>query len=196
MSAGRPREFDEGEVLDTALQLFWRQGFEATSKRDLMEATGVASQSLYNAFGDKRALYLAALEHYAERTHGELARALEGPDPYARLVDHVRSLGGRGCAGNRNGCFLCNSGAEFGRDDDEVTAIVGRAMTRRARLFADALSAAQEAGDLPAAADVDVLASTLVASVDGIALLRRSGAPRRLVDGAVEGLLGLLAAAR
>ena len=78
------------------MQLFWEKGFEGTSKRELMEATGIASQSLYNAFGDKRALFLAALEHYAESMTRMLAAVLEGPgSARERLQAYVRLWQGR-----------------------------------------------------------------------------------------------------
>jgi TetR/AcrR family transcriptional regulator, transcriptional repressor for nem operon len=62
----RPREFDEGTVLDAAVLCFWKQGYEATSVRDLVAQTGITAASLYNAFGDKRALYQKALDHYVD----------------------------------------------------------------------------------------------------------------------------------
>src|SRR5688500_18902266 len=62
----RHKEFDKAEVLEKAMLLFWRQGYEATSVRDLIEATGISSSSLYESFGDKRALYLAALRLYCQ----------------------------------------------------------------------------------------------------------------------------------
>jgi len=62
----RPREFDEAEVLDAAVSCFWARGFEATSMRDLILETGLTGASLYNAFGDKQALYRRALDHYVE----------------------------------------------------------------------------------------------------------------------------------
>ena len=57
----RHKEFDKEAVLEQAMLLFWRQGYEATSIRDLIEVTGISSSSLYESFGDKRAIYLAAL---------------------------------------------------------------------------------------------------------------------------------------
>jgi TetR/AcrR family transcriptional repressor of nem operon len=69
----RPREFDEGGVLDAAVLCFWSRGHEATSVRDLVEKTGITAASLYNAFGDKRAIYEEALEHYVE---GSLANRI------------------------------------------------------------------------------------------------------------------------
>jgi TetR/AcrR family transcriptional repressor of nem operon len=62
----RPREFDEVTALDAAIGCFWQRGFEATSMRDLAASMGLSAPSLYNTFGDKRALFTRALEHYLE----------------------------------------------------------------------------------------------------------------------------------
>jgi AcrR family transcriptional regulator len=70
----RPREFDEGAVLDAAVLCFWKQGYEATSVRDLVEHTGITAASLYNAFGDKRELYEKALKHYVEENIADRIR--------------------------------------------------------------------------------------------------------------------------
>lgn len=58
----RPREFDRGEALQRAMRVFWAKGFAATSTDDLVQAMGIGRQSLYNAFGDKKRLYLEALD--------------------------------------------------------------------------------------------------------------------------------------
>lgn len=63
---GRPKAFDEDAVLDRAAELFWTQGYEATSISDLEERLGVGRQSLYDTFGDKRRLFLRAIERYTE----------------------------------------------------------------------------------------------------------------------------------
>src|SRR5436190_19182839 len=70
---GRPRSFDEGEVLEKARAVFWDLGYAATSLDDIARATGLNRPSLYGAFGDKHALYLAALR----RTIGASLRAIE-----------------------------------------------------------------------------------------------------------------------
>ncbi len=193
---GRPREFDAECVLEDALRLFWKQGFEGTHKRDLLAATGLASQSLYNAFGDKRALYLAVLDAYAERVCSHLEEQLEGSDPLGRLRAYLRSLGGRSRGNARDGCLLCNAAAEFGRSDREVNAILRRALQRRRRALLGCLERACEQGQaIPAPTDgLEERAAALLAGIDGIALLRRAGVPQRLVDQAVSGLLTLLEA--
>ena len=65
-SAGRPREFDPDAFLNTALNCFWQNGYQATSMADLMKATGLASASIYKLYPDKRAIYLAALQRYMD----------------------------------------------------------------------------------------------------------------------------------
>jgi TetR/AcrR family transcriptional regulator, transcriptional repressor for nem operon len=64
----RPREFEEETVLDAAMRCFWDRGYQATSVRDLVNKTGITGASLYNAFGDKRALYRKALDRYVDRS--------------------------------------------------------------------------------------------------------------------------------
>ena len=190
---GRPREFEEGVVLEAALDLFWSRGFEATSKRELLEATGLASQSLYNTFGDKRALYLRALRHYGDRRLAELERCLTGRGKARnRLIKLVRSWAAPACAESAKGCFICNSAAEFGVGDAEVGAIVSSVVEGTRHRFADVITQAQSEGDLNRRLDPKTLAATLVCAADGVAILRRAGAPQGLIEDAVKGVLALL----
>ena len=64
----RPREFDEGAVLEAAVQCFWSRGYEGDSVRDVADSMGITGASIYNAFGDKRSLYRRALEHYLDHS--------------------------------------------------------------------------------------------------------------------------------
>src|SRR5438105_15833396 len=83
---GRPREFDEAVALDAAVARFWRRGFEATSVRDLAAGMGISCTSLYNAFGDKRALFRAALERYLDRSMRPRTRRCEPSRPAAGAI--------------------------------------------------------------------------------------------------------------
>ena len=106
----RPREFDESAVLDAAVLCFWKQGYEATSVRDLVEHTGIAAASLYNAFGDKRALYEKALDHYVEDSIADRIRRCKSLPPLRAIEAFFeeivkRSLDDRA----RKGCMLVNA---------------------------------------------------------------------------------------
>src|SRR6201985_3536475 len=80
-SIARPREFDEEEVLDAAMQCFWAQGYESTSIMDLIERTGLTAASLYNAYGDKRAMFRTALDRYIEKGIGARLHRSESLPP-------------------------------------------------------------------------------------------------------------------
>src|SRR5215467_14459164 len=81
---GRPRAFDPDKVLDRALKVFWRKGYEGASLSELTKALGINRPSLYAAFGDKEALFRKARERYEEGPTGVLREAL--PEPAARLA--------------------------------------------------------------------------------------------------------------
>src|SRR5579862_3532232 len=108
---GRPREFNQIAALQAATECFWQYGYEATSMRDLATSMGLTAPSLYNAFGDKQALFAQALEHYlACTTRDRLGRYESSLPPkeairrfFAEIVDH--SIDDR----ERKGCFLENS---------------------------------------------------------------------------------------
>ena len=79
----RPREFNETAALEAAIACFWNHGYEATSVRDLAENMGLSPPSLYNAYGDKHALFVQALEHYLNRSMRERIERLENTLPSA-----------------------------------------------------------------------------------------------------------------
>src|SRR5262249_8890323 len=101
----RPKQFDPERALDKAMHLFWRVGYEKTSLEDLMRGMGIARQSVYDTFGDKRSLYLKALAHYRDQTNGEMRKML-GEIPSVRdgftkllfgLAAETREQHERGC---------------------------------------------------------------------------------------------------
>src|SRR3954470_2591512 len=88
--AGRPRSFDEDQVLDQIMFLFWQKGYEATGLVDLEQATGLGRQSLYGAFGDKRAFFLRVVEHYFERVlKPHIVDVLDAPGSARANVERI-----------------------------------------------------------------------------------------------------------
>jgi TetR/AcrR family transcriptional regulator, transcriptional repressor for nem operon len=166
----RRREFDQEQVLDAALQTFWRKGYEATSLPDLLEATGLARQSLYNAFGDKRALFLASVRRYADVELGKLSEALEDGSvrgAIRRVFENVLQSARRDC-----GCFLVNTATELLPRDPEVGRVVASAMTRQERAFARALRRGVERGELNLTARrIEQSARFLVGALQGLSVM-------------------------
>jgi len=80
VAKGRPRSFDREDALRWAMMVFWKHGYDATSVALLTDAMGIAAPSMYAAFGDKRALFEEALQHYAQTYGAFTMRALSDPD--------------------------------------------------------------------------------------------------------------------
>jgi len=102
----RPRKFDEAQALEKAMGVFWSKGYAGTSIDDLVEATGASRASLYSVWGDKDALYRAALECYAGHA-GDLLATLERDPPLEAVKDYVRRIGDLAAAGNS--CFVVDT---------------------------------------------------------------------------------------
>ncbi len=125
-SPGRPREFDETEALRKIMSLFWAHGFEGVSLSQIMTATELKKASLYAAFGDKRSMYLKALQQYHADQVREAAHALQ--DPAKPPLDRIRAFLTAPLAaidrGDHSGCFLCNASADQAALDTDTQAQV------------------------------------------------------------------------
>src|SRR5262245_47920280 len=122
----RPRSFDETVALDTAIDCFWQNGLKAVSVRDLAEEMGLNCASLYNAFGDKRALFAMALERYAVCfTRERIARLEALASPKAAIRAFMDEMIERSVDDpKRRGCLIINSALEVAPHDAELGALV------------------------------------------------------------------------
>jgi TetR/AcrR family transcriptional repressor of nem operon len=120
--AGRPRLFDPSAVLERALELFWQNGYRATTTRVLEDGLGLSQSSLYNAFGSKRQLFEAALDRYEDMTKQALVEPLEeSSDGLAAIDRFFGALGEWVTHEGRGGCLIINLMAEDGGEDDAIT---------------------------------------------------------------------------
>lgn len=187
----RPKAFDETVALEAAMGCFWEHGYSATSVRDLTERMGIAGPSLYNAFGDKRALFVRALEHYCEVLTRERIERLQSSAPAERRIPlFLGEIVDKSCEDKqRRGCFLINSAIEVAPHDPELALIINAHLAEVRAFFARSLEAAQAAGQLPFALDVEAGADHLMAVLLGIRVLARTGAERSVLESIVAGAL-------
>jgi TetR/AcrR family transcriptional repressor of nem operon len=189
----RPRAFDEDAAVDAAVQCFWHRGFEATSVRDLAASMGICGTSLYNAFGDKRALFERALERYLDESLRDRIRRLERLPPKAAVRAFIEEIIARSLTDpERRGCFLINSALEVAAHDRELGAVIAQRLGEIEGFFRRCLTKALAAGDLPAERDVDDLARLMLGVVLGIRVLARSNPDRTLLEGVARPALALL----
>lgn len=191
---GRPREFDEAAVLDAATQCFWERGYEATSVRELADKMGLTGASLYNTFGDKRALYRRALEHYIDASFADRVRRLEGTLPPRQAIDAFfteiiqRSLDDP----QQKGCMLVNSALEVAPHDPELKEIVAGVLSRIEAFFRRCARAGQRDGTITTCQSATDLGRLLLSVHIGLRVLARARPDRALLEGAVRPALALL----
>ncbi|MFK3981499.1 TetR/AcrR family transcriptional regulator [Micromonospora sp. NPDC050397] len=191
----RTKEFDPDAALQSALELFWRRGYEATSVADLVQHLGIGRASIYATFGSKRELYLRAMDRYAEMRDPLLLVELSQPGPALPVVRAVvRRFAAEATspAVRRNGCFITNTAAELAPHDPAAARRVEISWDHLETPLHSALVRAQAQGELAEGRDPRALARMLLVLLQGVRVVgKASGDPAR-VRGAVEQALALL----
>jgi TetR/AcrR family transcriptional regulator, transcriptional repressor for nem operon len=190
----RPRTFDDDTVLDAAVACFWRRGLDATSVRELADEMGLSGPSLYNAFGDKRTLFIRALDRYAATTLRERIRRLEAM-PSARSALHAffREIIDRSVSDpERRGCLLINTALDAAPHDVEIASAVTAYFEEIETFLRGRVAAARKAGEIAPAIQPRDMGRMLLAILVAIRVLARTGASRAQLQGMVRPALALL----
>jgi AcrR family transcriptional regulator len=195
---GRPREFDRDVALKAAMVVFWRKGFLATSMNDLCDAMGIRSPSLYAAFGGKEALYLEAVEHYANTAGPPVWGSLWiGPSARAGvenlLLAAIAAL--PECGQGPAGCMVALA-AVSEECPGEIPGSVREIRVRCLEMLRSRLNEALAAGELPSAKDVDRLSRFYFGVYQAIAIQARDGATSAELEGIVQTALAAWPGAR
>jgi AcrR family transcriptional regulator len=179
----RPKEFDVDAAVAAAVEVFRDHGYEGSSARMLVEAMGIGRQSLYDTFGDKWGVYLAALKRYAQleiATHREmLASAARGIDGIRAMLEHVAARAEFGCLG------VC-SVVEFGTTRSDIVSIREAAGLGLTRAICETVERAQADGDVDWELDPEKVATFLISTISGMRIAARGGATREHVSAIAE----------
>ncbi|MFK4404951.1 TetR/AcrR family transcriptional repressor of nem operon [Bradyrhizobium ottawaense] len=148
LPVGRPREFDLDEAVRRAMQIFWDRGFHDASLPDLLAGMQLSKGSFYKAFGDKKSVFLRALEFYTDdgvRNVQEVLRSAPSPKAAIRnaLVRYADLSSGK--KGVR-GCFGVLTAAEMLPGDPDIAEVIKRLFSRLQALFAATIAKGQAAG--------------------------------------------------
>ena len=191
---GRRRSFDEEKALEAAAGCFWSRGFEATSVRDLTGSMGIAGPSLYNAFGGKRGLFVAALDHYCSRSMRERIARFEASASGAGAIEaFFRDVIERSLLDEeRKGCFLVNAALEVAPHDARLAEAICCYVGEIRSFFRRHIEKAQECGETSRAIDPELFASHLLSVLMGIRVLARCCPDRSFLEAAACPALELL----
>ncbi len=186
----RPVAFDRAYVLQQAINVFWLKGYKATSIKNLVDATGLQPGSLYAAFGDKRGLFLAALDAYFADMRKTILTVLHGNmPPLDRLRAFFAELVRQSCDDpERKGCLLINTLSEIPLQDTEINSRLQRMFAEVERELNGLLAEAIRNGDLPEQ-DAEALAKYLVAGIFGLRIFNKMQPDPRSLEDVADRLL-------
>lgn len=189
---GRPRGFDEAEVLGAAMLTFWERGYARTSIGDLVDATGVSRSSLYSVWGDKDGLFASALDRYEALVVSFVLGPVEAEDADLTSIEQVlRSLvAAAEQAPGAFGCLFSHTASERARIDQDAAARVHEHQRRMQSAYGNALRNA--ASSLREDLAVDATAAMLTVFTRGLTTQIRAGTARADLDASVSAVLALL----
>jgi TetR/AcrR family transcriptional regulator, transcriptional repressor for nem operon len=194
----RTKAFDQSAVLDKAMRVFWAKGYEATSLQDLVDGMGINRQSLYDTYGDKHALYLAALDRYAKTVGPVAIQPLIGIEhkPGAVRAAIRQALQNvvdeELCDGQGKGCLIANAALESANRDDDVKQRVAAAAAGTERVFRAALDLGQARGEFAASLDTLAGARFLANTVSGLRVMSKTSGSRQALQDVLAMALKIL----
>ena len=192
---GRPREFDMDAALDAALIVFRERGYHAASLAELGAAMNLTTGSIYKAFADKRAIFMAVFDRYIVVRKGELDRRLE---PARSGLEKIRVMldfyadSSHGPEG-RLGCLVVGSITELSLFDTEITGRLVASLRRVKLQFRDFIELGKSDGSVPANVDPEASASLLLSLVQGFRVVGKTGRTRAEMTAVVDEAMRLLA---
>jgi TetR/AcrR family transcriptional repressor of nem operon len=169
--------------LETAVNVFWRFGYEHTSLDVLMREMGIARQSLYDTFGDKRALYLQALTQYRDNDHARLRRLFASSRSVKEGFGEILlGISGESREEHERGCLLLSANMERDAKDKVIAKFLLDNQLKTEAIFTKALRRAQGGGELSDRHDPTALARFFVATIQGMRAMAKLNSNRPALE--------------
>src|SRR5260221_7597731 len=174
---GRPREFDMDDALDKAIGVFREHGFHATSVGDLTDAMELASGSIYKAFKDKRAVFLAAFDRDTSLRNEQFRRAAAAGKTGIERLRNVLSFYVKSSQGaeGRRGCLVVGSAVEMAIFDPEIAARVTTALKKNEAFLAELIQQGRSDGSISSEIDAENTARVMVCLTQGMRVVGKTG---------------------
>lgn len=180
----RTKDFDESEVLNKAMNLFWLKGYNATSMQDLVDGLGISRSSLYDTYGDKHSLFIKALETYQSTNSVKICNIINNAKSGRQAIEHMLAF----IAGNllsdqsHKGCFLVNAEVEVAPHDEQVSRMVCQNDQQIEEIFYDIIKKGQQSGEISNKQDARALARFTFNTVKGMRVTAKSTQDKTVFD--------------
>ena len=190
----RVKLFDENEVLTKAMNLFWKQGYAATSIQDLVSHLGINRGSLYDTFGDKEQLFKKSFALYRKTNIEGLKQFFENQsnvkDGFSILFDNAieEAIQDK----DRKGCFVVNTTTELIPNDESLTEVLERNKRDFEKLFLEYLKQGKASGQLKTSKDLESIAGLFYTLYNGIRVVSKVQPDKKKLKDTVSVALSLL----
>lgn len=179
----RRKEFDPEIALQAAMRVFWRLGYEHTSLEVLMREMAISKQSLYDTFGDKRAIYFLAMRRYRKSANDSLRRLFAKEKSVRNgFVKVFASMIAESKQQHEQGCLLMSANLSRDVNDKEIAKFLRANQREAERIFTDALTRARQRGEIAREKDPAALAKFFVATIQGMRALARLNHDRKELE--------------
>lgn len=191
----RTKEFDEDQVLEKAIEIFWHKGYNGTSAQDLVTHLGLSRSSLYDTFGDKQKLFVVSLKKYQKQSQDQILHLFNISENIKETIQSIFKQAVLESLENRitKGCFMVNSSVERAMHDAEIAKIVQDNTKTMEDIFTNAIRKGQDLGQISKKTDAKVLARFIFNNYSGIRVLARTGEnDKQIYDDIVKATLLIL----
>lgn len=178
MGMARSKEFEENEVLDKAMRLFWEQGYEKTSMTELVEHMGIHRRSLYDTFGDKHNLFLKAMDRFDDKISAALAGGVKRSKTASEALQFIFSFMIEGDEDSPAGCLMVNSAVELAARDAEVDNKSTKSFTTAEQVLKEIILWGQREGEFTSTYNAEELAEYLHNVWIGLRVMARTSASK------------------
>ncbi|MEK3722505.1 TetR/AcrR family transcriptional regulator [Paenibacillus sp. FSL H8-0034] len=170
----RSKEYDENEVLQKAMQLFWEQGYEKTSMSDLVEHMGIHRRSIYDTFSDKHTLFLKALNRYGEIMGKDLERRIKQAESAAQALRYILEFTIDKNENTPLGCLFVTAAVELATHDADADSLATKGFANEEQLLTDIIQWGQHGGEFASDCDAKELAESLQNTLLGLRVMSRT----------------------
>lgn len=190
----RTKDFDETEVLNRAMNIFWSRGYNATSMEDLVGGLGISRSSLYDTYTDKHTLFIKALENYNQLNQLKIQEIINRNGPAKETMRTLIEMAITGISGGKKltGCMMVNAEVEVAPYDKEVNKLVCRNYQELEELFYQVIEKGKKKGEIKTRQDSKSLARFISNAVKGIQVTAKTSSDKSVFDDIIRITLSTL----
>ncbi|PFO04704.1 TetR family transcriptional regulator [Bacillus sp. AFS076308] len=188
----RHKEFDEAEVLQKAMVLFWRNGYEKTSMQDLVDYMNIHRRSIYDTFGDKQTLFLRALQLFEEIIGKRMEQQIKPINSVKLAIRRLFEMVTFSDEEKPPGCFIVNTAVELSLHDEEIADRISKSFSKTESFICELLLQGQISGEISNLLDIEKSSQFIHNSLIGVRVLAKTTKDKEKLQNLIDSTLAVL----